>query len=310
MTNLKKLGLTALAGSLVATSAFAGEMSVSGTAKVSYTSGDTLAVTGNPWSASNALSFSGGGELDNGMNVSVAIATDTGSTAFSSSSLSIDMGDAGTFAVSKEKSSGHGYNAYMDKMPTAGEEVWDDMSGEASGRVGMEDNGTISYGNSLSGVNFSIAYNKDSAGANGSDKSVGVDYAPMEGLMIFGARADVSAGTNATDKHTTFGATYTTMGATVGMQRTSLAKNAASSDQDRTHIAASFAINEDLSVSYGMSTVEFEAAGKVDQEDSGFAASYTMGSMSLSASSNKSDNAGGTSGNDDTHKEISLAFAF
>jgi outer membrane protein OmpU len=100
------------------------------------------------------------------------------------------------------------------------------------------------------------------------------------------------------------------MGATVGMQRTSLGKNAASSDQDRTHIAASFAVNESLSVSYGMSTVEFEAAGKVDQEDSGFAASYTMGSMSLSASSNKSDNAGGTSGNDDTHKEISLAFAF
>jgi outer membrane protein OmpU len=285
-------------------------MSVSGTAKVSYTSGDTLSVTGNPWSASNALSFSGGGELDNGMSVSVSIATDTGSSAFSSSNLVLDMGDAGKFAVSKEMSSGHGYNAYQDKMPTAGEEVWDDMSGEASGRVGMEDNGTISYGNSLAGANFSIAYNKDSATADGSDKSVGIDYAPMEGLMIFGARADISASKNATDKHTTFGATYTTMGATVGMQRTSLSKDAASSDVDRTHIAASFAVNESLSISYGMSTVEFESANTVDQEDSGFAASYTMGSLSLSASSNKSDNAGGTSGNDDTHKEISLAFAF
>jgi len=309
MTNLKKLGLTALAGSLVATSAFAGEMSVSGTAKVSYTSGDTLATTTNPWSASNALSFSGGGELDNGMSVSVSIATDTGSTAFSSSNMVLDMGDAGKFAVSKEMSSGHGYNAYQDKMPTAGEEVWDDMSGEASGRVGMEDSNTISYGNSLAGANFSIAYNKDSS-TSGSDKSIGIDYAPMDGLMIFGARADISAGANATDKHTTFGATYTAGGATIGMQRTSLGKNAASTDEDRTHISASFAVNEDLSVSYGMSTVEFEAAGKVDQEDSGFAASYTMGSMSLSASSNKSDNAGGTSGNDDTHKEISLAFAF
>jgi len=309
MTNLKKLGLTALAGSLVATSAFAGEMSVSGTAKVSYTSGDTLATTTNPWSASNALSFSGGGELDNGMSVSVSIATDTGSTAFSSSNMVLDMGDAGKFAVSKEMSSGHGYNAYQDKMPTAGEEVWDDMSGEASGRVGMEDSNTISYGNSLAGANFSIAYNKDSS-TSGSDKSIGIDYAPMDGLMIFGARADISAGANATDKHTTFGATYTAGGATIGMQRTSLGKNAASTDEDRTHISASFAVNEDLSVSYGMSTVEFEAAGKVDQEDSGFAASYTMGSMSLSASSNKSDNASGTSGNDDTHKEISLAFAF
>ena len=309
MTNLNKLGLTALAGSLVATSAFAGEMSVNGTAKVSYTSGDTLAVTGNPWSHSQGITFSGGGELDNGMSVSVSLVTDTGSSTFSSSNLVLDMGDAGKFAVSKEMSSGHGYNAYQDKMPTAGEEVWDDMSGEANGRSGMEDSNTLSYGNSLAGANFSIAYNKDSS-TDGSDKSVGIDYAPVDGLMLFGARADISAGTNATNKHTTFGATYTSMGATVGMQRTSLAKNAVSTDEDRTHIAASFAVNEDLSVSYGMSTVEFEAAGKVDQEDSGFAASYTMGSMSFSASSNKSDNAGGTSGNDDTHKEISVAFAF
>ena len=309
MTNLKKLGLTALAGSLVATSAFAGEMSVSGTAKVSYTSGDTLAVTGNPWSASNALSFSGGGELDNGMSVSVSIATDTGSTAFSSSNMVLDMGDAGKFAVSKEMSSGHGYNAYQDKMPTAGEEVWDDMSGEASGRVGMEDNGMISYGNSIAGANFSIAYNKDSS-VDGSDKSVALDYTPVDGLMVFGARADVSAGTNATDKHTTFGATYTAGGATVGMQRTSLGKAAASTDQDRTHIAASFAVNEDLSVSWGMSTVEFESAAKTDQEDSGFSVSYTMGSMTLSAAANQSDNVSGTSGTDDTHKEVNLAFAF
>jgi len=310
MTNLKKLGLTALAGSLVATSAFAGEMSVSGTAKVSYTSGDTLDTgSTNPWSASNAISFSGGGELDNGMSVSVSIATDTGSTAFSSSNMVLDMGDAGKFAVSKEMSSGHGYNAYQDKMPTAGEEVWDDMAGEASGRVGMEDNGTISYGNSIAGANFSVAYNKDSA-TDGSDKSVGIDYSPVDGLMIFGARADISAGSNATNKHTTFGATYTTMGATIGMQRTALSKNTANTDEDRTHIAASFAVNENLSVSYGMSTVEFESSAKTDQEDSGFAASYTMGSMSFSASSNKSDNASGTSGNDDTHKEVSVAFAF
>jgi len=309
MTNLNKLGLTALAGSLVATSAFAGEMSVNGTAKVSYTSGDTLAVTGNPWSHSQGITFSGSGELDNGMSVSVSLVTDTGSSTFSSSNLVLDMGDAGKFAVSKEMSSGHGYNAYQDKMPTAGEEVWDDMTGEANGRSGMEDSNTLSYGNSLAGANFSIAYNKDIS-TDGSDKSVGIDYAPVDGLMLFGARADISAGTNATNKHTTFGATYTSMGATVGMQRTSLAKNAINTDEDRTHIAASFAVNEDLSVSYGMSTVEFEAAGKVDQEDSGFAASYTMGSMSFSASSNKSDNAGGTSGNDDTHKEISVAFAF
>ena len=39
MTNLKKVGLTALAGSLVAVSAHAGEMSVSGAANVTYKTG-------------------------------------------------------------------------------------------------------------------------------------------------------------------------------------------------------------------------------------------------------------------------------
>ena len=56
--------------------------------------------------------------------------------------------------------------------------------------------------------------------------------------------------------------------------------------------------------------VEFEDGSKTDQEDSGFSVSYTMGSMSLTAAANSSDNVGGTSGTDDTHKEIGLAFTF
>ena len=38
MTNVKKLGLTALAGSLVATSVVAGELAVTGGASIDYTS--------------------------------------------------------------------------------------------------------------------------------------------------------------------------------------------------------------------------------------------------------------------------------
>jgi hypothetical protein len=37
MTNIKKIGLTALAGSLIATTAMAGSLSVSGGAKISHT---------------------------------------------------------------------------------------------------------------------------------------------------------------------------------------------------------------------------------------------------------------------------------
>ena len=40
MNNLKKFGLSALAGSLALTSAYAGELSVNGTANLTYTSTD------------------------------------------------------------------------------------------------------------------------------------------------------------------------------------------------------------------------------------------------------------------------------
>ena len=90
----------------------------------------------------------------------------------------------------------------------------------------------------------------------------------------------------------------------------SVDKSAANSDTERTHLAVSFAVNENLSVSTGMSTVEFESASKADQEDTGFSVSYTMGSMTIAAAANSSDNAGGTDGTDDTHKEMSIAFAF
>ena len=48
MTNVKKLGLTALAGSLVATSAYAGALDVTGTAKVTYATLDETEVTVGP----------------------------------------------------------------------------------------------------------------------------------------------------------------------------------------------------------------------------------------------------------------------
>ena len=55
MNKITKIGLTALAGSLVATSAFAGAMSVSGSAKVSYQSKGASAA--NPYSNSKGITF-------------------------------------------------------------------------------------------------------------------------------------------------------------------------------------------------------------------------------------------------------------
>ena len=50
--------------------------------------------------------------------------------------------------------------------------------------------------------------------------------------------------------------------------------------------------------------------GKVDEESTGVAASYTMGSMTVAAHSNKTDDVGGSSGSEDSVTEVSVAFAF
>ena len=305
MTNLKKLGLTALAGSLVATTGYAGTLDVTGAAKVSYVSADTTESSGNPFSMTRDINFAGSGEMDNGMTISYHQLLSAG--AFSSSGLKLDMGDAGTLSFANGTSQGHGIGAYEDKMPSASEQVWDDMDGQANGVLTKNGANKIGYGTSFAGANVSVDYNKQEDG--GSAKSIGIDMSPVDGAMIFVAQSDEYAGTNASTDQVTFGGTYTAGATTVGIQMTNIDKSAVNTDQDRTHIAASFAVNEDLSVSWGMSTVEFEG-GSTDQEDSGFSASYTMGSLSLNASFNSSDNVGGTSGTDDEMKEIGLAFAF
>ncbi len=77
MNKLKKVGLTALATTLVTSASFAGEMSVSGGASLNY-SGLNTTSDSNPWSMGDSVTFSGGGDLDNGMTVNVKFELDGG----------------------------------------------------------------------------------------------------------------------------------------------------------------------------------------------------------------------------------------
>ena len=145
MTNVKKLGLTALAGSLVATSAYAGALDVTGTAKVTYASLDETEVTGNPYSMSQGMGFTGSGDLDVG---SISYTYSATNMALSSSNLKLDMGDTGTLSFANGASL-TGMQAYYDKMPTAGEQVWDDLDGQANGIPAMSTTNTLGYSNKL-----------------------------------------------------------------------------------------------------------------------------------------------------------------
>jgi outer membrane protein OmpU len=328
MTNIKKIGLTALAGSLVATSAFAGAMDVTGSASVKFVSEHETEHTQNNYTMGQTLNFSGSGDLDNGMTISYGYLMTN--AALSSSTLKLDMGDMGSLHFA-EGANPAGIGGWKDKMPTAGEEVYDDMGGEANGYATFPTNGTIGYNGSLADmVNVSVSYNKNSStttetaattsGGNvttvmvantGSSSSIVLHGSPADGATVWYGQGEKAGTTkeNGTDMWTA-GVKYAVGSTTFGIQQTSIDKAAANSDQDRLHLAASYQVNDDLAISYGMSTVEFENAGLSDQEDSGFSISYTMGSMSLVGSWLESDNVSGASATDDSHTEIALSFAF
>ena len=326
MTNIKKIGLTALAGSLVATSAFAGAMDVTGSASVKFQSEHETEHTQNNYSMGQTLNFSGSGEMDNGMTISYGYLMTN--AALSSSTLKLDMGDMGQLNFN-EGSNLSGIGAYRDKMPSAGEQVWDDMGGEANGHATFPTNGTIGYNGNLGDlVDVSVSYNKNSSSTavtaaagtgdsrtittnTGSSSSIVISGSPADGATVFYGQGEKAGTTknNGTDMWTA-GVTYATGATTFGVQQTAIDSATANADADRLHIAASYQVNDDLAISYGMSTVEFEDATLVDQEDSGFSISYTMGSMSLVGSWLESDNVSGASATDDSHTEIALSFAF
>jgi outer membrane protein OmpU len=302
MNNLKKIGLTALAGSLVATSAYAGAMSVSGSAKVTYQGGkgDSAA---NPYSNSKGITFSGSGELDNGFTVSTGYTMTN--AAFSSSYVSLDMGDSGTVHFMNGTSKA-GLNKYQDKMPTAGEQVWDDVDTDDNGVVGTGNANAFGYEVSAMGMTVSASWAREATGTDTSLVLVASDL--VEGLELGYGIGSNSVSTTQEDDHSTAYATYTSGMATVGVQTSSIDKPSA--DEDRLAAAISLAINENMSVSYGVSTVDFETSTLSDEESSGVSASYTMGGMTLAAVFNATDSVAGVSGTDKEFKEISLAFAF
>ena len=92
MNKYTKIGLTALAGSLVAGSVSAAEMSVSGSATMTYTGGDEKATHGNGWVMGDSVSFSATGDV-NDFAVTYSVELD-GTTGVDDYSLSMDFGDA------------------------------------------------------------------------------------------------------------------------------------------------------------------------------------------------------------------------
>jgi len=340
MNKLTKIGVSALCGSLAAiTSANAGALSVSGgaTATWSEVEGST---TGNPLGMASAVSFTGTGELDNGTGITLTIDQDDKS-AYSASSIALDVPGVGVFGID-QGAGGQGLDRLDDMIPTA----WEETNGTAVGTgaqtiTGVGGSFNIEWNVSADmlpdGMSLQIAHTPKAGNSGTSDKAQGGDSPTgagwdivmqnssfMDGLNVFAGYSTIEQNATRAESDRTqyaLGATYAVGSFTLGYEYTR--------DNHQTRVAggtsyyennmygATFSVNDDLSISYGVMKSEKNkndglATTNVELEAESVQLAYSMGGASIKIAETSVDNGTyvSTTANDTDGTTIALTLAF
>jgi len=301
MNKLKKIGLTALAGSLVAASAQAGELSAVGTANMTYATKTTA--FGKGIGSDKSITFSGSGELDNGWSVALTTYT-TDAVGLSSHSTALTMGSLGTITIGEIF--GSVAASYDEEVPQAYEQISDAGPNNAANYMGSwMDNGGIMYAApaldvGIGSLAVKIGFSPDAhdsatssggegthTGTWGNGRDIGITLTTDAGLKL-----GVYAGEREAIKSTIDGesanydqfdgtmfATYTAGPVSIGYQTSyvdvgggSAAVVAATTAKtigtstgifEDTQYSISFNVNDNLSISYTDGTSEYDDQSNV-----------------------------------------------
>ena len=334
MNKLTKIGVTALCGSLAAVaSANAGSMTVKGGATATWSS-NSEAVTGNPIGMNSGLTFTGSGELDNGTTFTLTV-THADQDAYSASQIALTTPTLGTFTIDQ---SGGGLDRIDDMMPTA----WEETTGTSLGTgivnvAGVSGAASVDWGMSgdmlPEGMSVNLAWSPKASGAKANDKGTGgagdsrsgsgwdvvLQHSGLvDGLNLFGGYSQIEQATAAADDdkiEKTLGATYATGGFTLGYQYSNSNHNnkagSATDTYENTLYGVSFAVNDDLSLSYGRQTSDRSKVSgtSVEAEVDSIQLSYSMGGASIKIAETDADNINyGTVDRGATSIALTLAF--
>ena len=324
MNKLTKIGYTALAGSLIAVSAHAGSMSVSGSAAITISDGDvdnTQATTaeGNTFTMGDSLTFTGGGEMDNGMTVSVSYELDddegdANSNVLDSHSITLSSDGMGSLTFAGHGGDG-GMSAIDDKTPNAYEESWDGVTnGDEETLVGgTSANNMFTYKSpDLGGAVITVGYvpGGDAKTTTGSymDFAVAITPDAVEGLTVgFGmGETEETAGT-VIDKQALY-ALYSYGAFTIGYQMNEADGPTSATDVEFTAAGITYAVTDDISIGYNKSSSDLASASN-DQDATGISASFTSGGVTVGGMYNTVDNVSHST-KDAEGYELSVSFAF
>jgi len=338
MNNFKKIGLTALAASLVSTSVFAGELTATGTASITAegVSGEQLSGSGQTaFSMNNSINFNGSTELDNGMTVSMNFELDQGAAAqaaddqtttvaantgsvFDNHSVTVSSDALGSLTFA-----GHGGSSAASALDTtAAGDMWDnfDAEGVLGTAVAVSDsspgNNSMFYTlpSMVDGLAVNASYKPRSTGRS-SASGYAATYTGVEGLSVSYGVTDIEGGTSLTSgDQTVMKASYAYGPVTAAYSNSDYDYGTAngSDDQETTSYNISYTVSDAISVSYGTEAISNGASGKIDAEYEGFKAAYTSGGMTVSASMLDAENTTHTTGSDEDleYWSLGLSFAF
>ena len=317
--NIKKIGLTALAGSLVATSAFAGSMTVSGGAsfEVQHVNGGA-ANSGKAWSMGNSVTFAGSGELDNGLNVTYTVELDrdagTGTNnPFDAHSITVGNDDFGTLTFSGH--AGSSAQSAVDDMASG--DIWDNGFGATGAPTSSTSDNMIGYAlpSLMDGLAVNVSYVPHTSTQYEGTFDWAVAYTGVEGLTIGFASGENKTTKGSEADVSTYYATYAYGPVTVAFAETEYDSEAtgASADQDFTGYSVAYTVTDEISVAYKVADLSTpNNASDVDQEVNGVTASYTAGGMTISGKMINADNVAFSSAatSDQSMWELAASFAF
>ena len=315
--NIKKIGLTALAGSMVALSAVAGELTVTGSMNMthsSYSGNQDATDVASGIGTENAVFATGSTELDNGYVVSLTQGINNSTSTY----LSVDMGDLGSLSYVQTDASG-GLEALDDMTPSAYEEVNDGVVGTVAE---FTHTSGFAYSNTVGGATIGLSYSDggstaavgdgsvDTGASTNSSTSIGITFPVADtGLTVFGGVGTMGQADGKEIDSEVIGAKYAFGPVSVGYQvNTNDDSDASVKDLETTIASIAFNINENMAISYGI--MDTDNGSATDQEHEGISASYTMGALSLKAYKNEVDNSGHVAGATSEKTEISLSVAF
>ena len=331
--------LVALLFSFAVSTAYAGELTVTGNMEATFQS-ETDDVTGNPLGMDRELKFAGSTELDNGITVSVMQDT-SDNLGYGNSQIS--FGNIMGLATVYVGSDSDPVDAIDDITPSAYEEAngsgsgtYNDI-GAAAGQMGIGAKFDLPV---LGAVNYKYypkydsTKNADNAASLGANHAIGSAQSltvktDMGGLPVVGGYLDgltLTTGYSETE-HSTIAATDDAFDLTaalnysigqfkLGLQQKLHNEGEAAAITDAVFykdeiIGVAYAYSDALSISFNRYTsYKHDNTGAPDQETDAINVGYTMGGMTIGFQEAQTDNANHVLSSSDDTRTLGVSVAF